>query len=66
MIDIIHGRFKVARCKCGCLFKFQEEDIRHIIKKPLFTFNKNKYYLFDFVDCPRCRKRIFESKESWL
>ena len=64
MFEIIRGDFKVTRCSCGCLFKFQDEEIKHLIKKRLF--NRNKYYLIDFVVCPQCRKYIYEHKGGWI
>lgn len=64
MIEIIRGNFKVTRCSCGRLFKFQDEDVKHLIKACIFE--KNKYELIDFVECPTCLKRIFKHKGGWL
>jgi uncharacterized C2H2 Zn-finger protein len=66
MIEIIHGDFKVARCSCGCLFKFKDEYVKHLIRKPLFTFGETICYFFDFVECPKCLKRIYKHKGGWL
>ena len=64
MIEMIKGDFKATRCSCGRLFKFQDEDVKHLIKKRLF--GKNTYTLIDFVVCPSCSNRIFEHKGGWL
>ena len=64
MIDIIRGNFKITKCSCGCMFKFQDEDIKHLLKK--CWFGKNRYDFIDFVECPKCRNRIFKDKGGWM
>ena len=65
MIEIIRGNFKATRCSCGRLFKFQDEDVKHIVKAASLFSNKT-YELFDFVECPSCHKRVFKRKGTWL
>ena len=65
MIEIIHGTYKITRCSCGRLFKFQDEDVKHIIQTFSLFSNKTHEFL-DFVECPSCRKRVFKRKGTWL
>ena len=65
MIEIIRGNYKATRCSCGRLFKFQDEDVKHIIKT-FSLFSNNSYELIDFVECPSCRKRVFKRKGNWV
>ena len=65
MIEIIRGNYKAARCSCSRLFKFQDEDVKHIVKT-LSLFGNKTYEMIDFVECPSCRKRVFKRKGAWL
>ena len=65
MVEIIRGNYMTTRCSCGRLFKFQDEDVKHVIKS-FSLFSNNTYEFFDFVECPSCRKRVFKNKRGWV
>lgn len=54
MIKIIErGTIKRERCeKCGCLFSYEKEDIKH----NSFRTYTDSYY--DYIICPQCKKEI--------
>lgn len=42
----IEDEFKLVRCDCGCLYEYDDADIRH------FT-------AWTFVACPKCQTQCF-------